>query len=55
MAKEGGSTPPGTHNLIHLVTIAKAELSESQLEFIAVLYMYKQEMTVCSKNLVKLE
>lgn len=34
-----GDTPPKTHNLIHLVKIAKVELSESQLEFIAVLNM----------------
>lgn len=34
-----GNTPPKTHNLIQLVKIAKVELSESQLEFIAVLNM----------------
>ncbi len=34
-----GDIPPKTHNLIQLVKIAKVELSESQLEFIAVLNM----------------
>ena len=34
-----GDTPPKTRNLIHLAKIAKVELPESQLEFIAVLNM----------------
>ena len=34
-----GNTPPKTHNLIQLAKIAKVELSNSQLEFVAILNM----------------
>ena len=39
LVERTGHTPPKTHNLIQLVKIANVQLSEPQLEFIAVLNM----------------